>query len=172
MNKDLHSMSEAPDESRVEFSTRLIELQNAEPDRVLPFVIAVLDGIGLGTAQAVKGVGGTGGILLTTPVGVSHFLESAINNHLDKSSLERYFHAVHYPPVLIIPSNDEAIQRSIDALELLPPDMNCNIVNVDDSRSAIVVSGPASRRADFTSDILPSLNSLVHGLEKPGFPVG
>jgi hypothetical protein len=156
----------------IEFSTRFVELKNAEPHTVLPYVLAVLDGLGLGSAHAVEGVGAKGGILLTTPVGISHFLESTITKNLDSGGLKPFIHSIFYPPAVIVPAEATEIQAVIGALKLLPPDMDSIWLRVDNARSAIVVSGPPTREPHFKQEVLPRLRALAHNFEKPGFPLG
>lgn len=181
----MHKLLDTPNSDAInsgaEYTTRLVELVNVDARVVFPYVLAILESADLGAAQVVDGIGTHGGILLTTLMGVSHFLDSTIKTKLDNASLAKFGHSVFYTPSIIVPmskvgSPNESANGTVDiykvicGLGLIPPDMKCEWIQIDERRSAILVSGPTSREADFKSDVLPSLTTLIRSLEKVGFP--
>lgn len=155
--------------SRTEYATRLIEVAN--PEKVLPFVRAVLETIGDGSAHVVTGT--KSGILLTAPIGVSHFLDSVVQTDLKNLTAE-FDHPVVYAPSITFTTEikGDDLLRMVRELKLIPPDMNCEWVSVAPDRGALFVSGPPGRNTHFKTTVLPSLDRLMQLLGKPGFPAG
>lgn len=153
--------------ARTEYATRVLKVDH--PEKVLPFVRAVLQTVGDGSAHVVPNVG----ILLTAPIGVSHFLDSVVVTDLKTLDTE-FEHATVYAPSLNFAKeiDGDDLLRIIGELKLVPPDMNSDWIQVTPDRGVLFVSGPPSRNPHFTKDVLPSLNRLMQLMEKPGFPAG
>jgi len=168
---NLASLAKADnDQSRTEYATRLIEVPDS--DKILPYVRAVLSTVGDGSAHVVKGKGKEG-ILLTAPIGVSHFLDSVIKTDLSRfEGLAEFEQAIVYSPSFSFPAeiDGDDLLALVHVLKLIPPDMNCDKIQMTPDRGVLFISGPSDRKEYFKDNVLPSINQMIHLLEKPGFP--
>jgi hypothetical protein len=166
------SRTESP-VSPSDMQTKFVVIKVNPLETLLQYVLAAIDAVGCGSAIAVRGSANSdSGLQLTLPktfmdmmVQLIQTYEGTAQAHPSAVTLTEFVPNVLYSPLLKVGQHGETTKAAIEELRIRPPDMKISVLTLDQTgNTALLVSGPAQRQADYTSQVLPVLQSIASAI--------